>query len=279
MRSEGSGEAVVFLHGAMLHSGLWIGQLAHLGRKYRCIAYDLRGHGFTGRTGQPRYSAESYADDLADLLDVLDLSQANICGLSLGGMIAQIFAARYPEKVSRLILCDTVLSTTLFFSDRLLNSLLGLIAPPLIRFLPPARFRSITRQLRSLTGNDRWISLSEEGRAFVQEATQMVETAETLKILRAVQDFRGTNLRQVRQPVLLLHGAMESPLLQRQSRFFQEQLLDVRLSTIPNASHLSNLDNPALFNRELERFLEITAGSDLANQGFRVIGGSAGFSP
>lgn len=70
------------------------------------LAYDKRGHGLSG-LGDGVTSMEDHVDDLAALLDHLGMEKVVLCGLSIGGMIAQGFAARRPSFVRALILCDT----------------------------------------------------------------------------------------------------------------------------------------------------------------------------
>lgn len=70
------------------------------------LTYDQRGHGLSD-VGEAPYSMDDHVDDLAALLDHLGQTQAIVCGISFGGMVAQGLAARRPDLVKALILCDT----------------------------------------------------------------------------------------------------------------------------------------------------------------------------
>jgi 3-oxoadipate enol-lactonase len=85
----------------------WVFQTATLSKNYRLLQYDCRGQGQSDHPESP-YSMELHADDLALLLGALNVEKAHIAGISYGGEVVQAFALKYPEKVSSLILMDTV---------------------------------------------------------------------------------------------------------------------------------------------------------------------------
>src|SRR5215218_9197270 len=85
---------------------MWDAQARALSNRYRCLRYDTRGHGRSQVRDQP-VTIEDLADDLAGLLDALGVERAHIAGLSLGGMTAQAFGARHPERALSLTLMAT----------------------------------------------------------------------------------------------------------------------------------------------------------------------------
>ncbi|WP_417615405.1 3-oxoadipate enol-lactonase [Oceanisphaera sp.] len=85
---------------------VWEPLLPLLAGQYRFLRYDKRGHGLSDCPPAP-YHIDDHIHDLIGLLDALELSQVALCGLSVGGIIAQGVAARRPELVKALILCDT----------------------------------------------------------------------------------------------------------------------------------------------------------------------------
>jgi 2-succinyl-6-hydroxy-2,4-cyclohexadiene-1-carboxylate synthase len=84
---------LVFLHGWLLSQVYWQPLVNQLSRHYRCLTYDLRGFGQSGIGDRRTYSPESYAEDLSELLDRLNINSAWLVGHSLGGIIA-LWAAR-----------------------------------------------------------------------------------------------------------------------------------------------------------------------------------------
>lgn len=85
----------------------WAYQTKALSAHYRLLLYDCRGQGQSDHPDSP-YSMELHAEDLSTLLGALGIEQAHIAGISYGGELAQAFVLKYPEKVSSLILMDTV---------------------------------------------------------------------------------------------------------------------------------------------------------------------------
>jgi pimeloyl-ACP methyl ester carboxylesterase len=97
---RGEGEPLVLIHGGQLDSRMWDSQFDAYGRYFRVLRYDVRGFGGSP-LGEGTYS---HADDLAALMDYLDMPRAHLLGLSLGGMVATDFAVTYPGRVLSLVL-------------------------------------------------------------------------------------------------------------------------------------------------------------------------------
>ncbi|MEJ2262130.1 MAG: alpha/beta fold hydrolase [Anaerolineales bacterium] len=85
----------------------WVFQTSTLAEHYHLLQYDCRGQGQSDHPKGP-YTMEQHADDLAVLLESLEVESAHIAGISYGGEVAQAFALKYPQKVRSLILIDTV---------------------------------------------------------------------------------------------------------------------------------------------------------------------------
>jgi pimeloyl-ACP methyl ester carboxylesterase len=104
-RVSGQGEPVVQIHGAGFGHFNFDPVTPLLARRFRVIDYDMRGYGRSDRPLQ-RYDMEVWADDLAGLMDALGIQEAHVHGTSMGGMIAIVFAGKYPERtVSVVINC------------------------------------------------------------------------------------------------------------------------------------------------------------------------------
>lgn len=103
---HGKGEPLVNIPGAGSTLNGFYRFTPVFARKYRVVLYDPRGAGRTDAPDIP-YTTEMMADDLAELLDAIGIDSAHILGASMGGMIAQQFALRYPQRVRSLILACT----------------------------------------------------------------------------------------------------------------------------------------------------------------------------
>jgi len=103
---QGTGPVALFVHGVLLNKHLWRHQLADLSDIRRCIAVDLLAHGETDIAGDQDVSVTANAKMLEQLLDALNIEQADLVGNDSGGGIAQIFTALYPQRVRSLTLTD-----------------------------------------------------------------------------------------------------------------------------------------------------------------------------
>ena len=100
---SGEGQPVVQIHGSGFGRGNFATLTPLLSRSFRVIDYDMRGFGDSDAPVQ-EYSMELWADDLAGLLDALEVERAHVHGTSMGGMVAIPFAAKYPDRVHGLVL-------------------------------------------------------------------------------------------------------------------------------------------------------------------------------
>ena len=85
---------------------IWDGAIERLAVQYRVVSYDKRGHGLSDAPGGD-YTLDEHVDDLAGLLDFLGIGRLALAGVSVGGLIGQRFALRYPGRLAALVLCDT----------------------------------------------------------------------------------------------------------------------------------------------------------------------------
>jgi 3-oxoadipate enol-lactonase len=254
VQTQGTGAPLVFIHAALLNSDLWTQQIETFSDLFECVSYDLRGHGRSGPSSLKRYSIGTFAEDLAEILDALELRRPILCGLSMGGMIAQSFAARYPERVRALILCDTGISTRHYWSDRILNQAIGLVTPT-ATLLGVLEFRRFTHLVNQCFGDHSWVAQSAQSSDFVQNAVGMLRPSEVVKIVTAVRKFDSTPLYRPKVPTLILNGERDSPFILRHAKILQRAYSGADYRIVPQASHLANLDNPQVFNLMVLDFL------------------------
>ena len=105
-RRTGTGQPLVLLHPLALSGAVWGAFADRLSEDFDVIAADARGHGDSGWDGEP-FSIDDLADDIAALLDGLDLPSAHVVGMSMGGSTAVSFAGRHPARADGLVLADT----------------------------------------------------------------------------------------------------------------------------------------------------------------------------
>lgn len=107
---EGSKDkpCLVFVNSLGSDLRIWDEVVGHFINDFKVVRYDNRGHGLTDAPTPP-YSLDDFVRDLVGLLDGLEIKEATLCGLSVGGLIAQGLAINYPDRVRALVLADTAM--------------------------------------------------------------------------------------------------------------------------------------------------------------------------
>lgn len=251
--SRGSGWPVVFVHGGWLDRELWRPQLDRFGDEVRAVAVDCRDHGESDRV-EGGYGIDALADDLVALLDELGLARPVICGLSMGGLVAQRFAADYPDRTAGLVLAGTVTS----FPPLPLSGLQKRMVLPKPAYHAAARSMGAGAYFRLLLGwvesvQGRWLARTDAARAYALDAVDRYDVGPFLRVLDALYEFEAPQLPDV--PALVVHGDREARSVVRQSERLAERL-DADRTVVPDAAHLANRDNPAGFDRALAGFLD-----------------------
>ncbi len=113
---QGEGEPLVLLMGLGAHGTKWEQHLAAYKKHFQCILIDNRGAGQSDKPEMDAYSTEMMAQDTLGVLDALGIKKAHFHGISMGGAISQIIAAKHPERVRSLILTSTFAKPGVFFT-------------------------------------------------------------------------------------------------------------------------------------------------------------------
>ncbi|MFW9779879.1 MAG: alpha/beta fold hydrolase [Candidatus Heimdallarchaeota archaeon] len=254
---KGNGKPFVFIHGAFVSSTMWNPQVSYFSENYETVVYDIRGHGKTGSSEKKKYSVELYADDLAHFLGSLGIQKPIICGLSLGGMIAQVFATKYPAQLAALIVSDTAVTITLTWWDYIMRYLVGpkwlmLLS---LKMIGVPRFIRFSFWLAKFTRSKEWLG-NEEIIEYERKEMIRLDKKEYLKIFGSLYDFKLQPLEKVRVPTLVLNGQYEPKSLFKHAQKMEELISDCEIDKIPNAGHVTNLENIHDFNQRIESFLK-----------------------
>ena len=257
---RGEGPSAVFVHAAILDHSMWDRQVAALSDDYETVVYDLRGHGRTGGSDAPAYSVDRYVADLHALVEALELDRPALCGHSLGGMIAQAYAARYPDEIAGLVLADVMLTDTFEPGVRHLGEwvLRRVVLPALV---PPVGLFGYDRVERANVWlTDRLFGgvAGDYGNVErVREAGTRMTTDEFVKAIRAMERFRGPlDLSPVVVPALVLYGENELPFVVRHAAELAARLPDATVDRVPGGGHASNLDDPEYYAAAVRSLLE-----------------------
>lgn len=256
---RGEGQPVVFVHAAFVDHAMWDEQVAALGDDYRTVVYDVRGHGRTGGSPLSEYSTTLYAEDLRALVESLNLDRPVLCGLSLGGLIAQTYAATYPDEIAGLVLADTFTPPILSRGEWVLRRVvLNALIPP-VRLVGLERVEKtnvwLTERFFSGAGGDY------EKIEALRAAGPTITTVEFVKVVRSMTRFHGVDvdLAAITVPTLVVYGERELPFVKHHAARLAAHLSDVEVVELPEAGHASNLDDPERFTGVLQAFLGRTA--------------------
>ena len=255
---HGQGNPFIFIHGGLVTSTMWQSQVDYFFKFYKVITYDIRGHGKTGISPLRKYSIELFADDLKKLIEKLNIEKPNICGLSLGGMIAQVYAVKYPQGLRTLILSDTAISTSLTCWDKLMVYILfpKWIMIPTLRMMGVRNFIKYSFWIAKITRGKKWVGKTDIENYEKNERLKM-DKKEYLKVFGAIYDFKLQNLSKIILPTLVLNGENESKSVHYHAKVMKNLIPNCKSEIIPNAGHTSNLENPEEFNKALEKFLNM----------------------
>jgi len=253
---HGEGSPLLLIHGGLVDSRMWQPQVEPFSKKYGVITYDIRGHGQTGGSDKRAYSIQLLVEDLRALLEQLQVDKPVVCGLSLGGIVAQAYAASYPEDIAALILCDTAVSATLTTSDKIQTYLIGWSLAPSVRIMGARRFTDYSFGLAKLMRGETWFGQNAEAQAYVKEAMRTFDTAEMAKIYDLLVRFRTPELEKIKVSTLIINGEHESGSVFHHAEYLQKHISNTQVTMIPGAGHLSNVEKPEAFNERVLSFLE-----------------------
>ena len=246
---------VVLSHSLGSNLSMWDFQLSALEPHYRVFRYDTRGHGgsqtTSGESMPGAYTLDELGDDALALLDALGLEQVHWVGLSMGGMIGQNVVLRQPERFLSLSLCDTMAqlpsAAQSIWQERISTArnkgMEALVEPTMERWFTalyrdedPAGLKLI-RQYFLNTSIDGYIGCSEAIRQL---------------------DYLD-RLQEISIPTLIVVGEQDSGTPVSASQAMHERIKGSHLEIIPNAAHLSNVEQSEEFNRILSNFLHNVA--------------------
>jgi 3-oxoadipate enol-lactonase len=226
---------VVLIHSLALDRHVWDGVVPQLASKAEVLTYDCRGHGQSDRL-PGRYTAESFAEDLAQLLDHVGWDKAAIAGCSMGGCVALAFAGLHPERVTALGLIDT---TAWYGED----------APQTFRTRAEAAREKGMRGLVDFQVT-RWFSdtYRETNPPAMQRAVETF-VANDFECYAATTALLGdadarTYLPSLRMPVAILVGEEDYATPVAMAQYLHEQLPQSTLTVLPQARHLTPIEHP-----------------------------------
>jgi 3-oxoadipate enol-lactonase len=236
---------IMFSNSLCTTGAMWDDQAAALKAKYRVLRYDQRGHGAT-EAPRGRYAFATLLDDAIALLDALGIARTHFVGLSMGGATGAGLARLHPDRVDRVVICDSPCMSTpqsaQQWEERIAaaqkNGMAAVVEPTIARWFPPetvAKNPPHLDKLRRMIG-----------------ATPLDGY---IGCCAALADHNyNDKIDTVTRPVLFMVGEKDgvTPAAMKQ---MHERLSGSRYVVLSGAGHISNMDRPAEFTRAIEDFL------------------------
>jgi 3-oxoadipate enol-lactonase len=243
---QGSGPWVAMSHSLACDLHMWDEQVAMLAKDYTVLRFDTRGH---GKSDAPalEYTLEMLTEDAKGLLDALGIKSCHWVGLSMGGMIGQAFALRYPRVFKTLVLADT---TSRY--------------PPEAQSLWDGRIATAREKgMEALVEGtlSRWFTAG-----FRSTRGEVCDRVEAMIRATPVAGYAGcchaipkinftSRLKEISCPTLVIVGEQDAGTPVEMAREIHAAIPRSELVIIPSASHLSNIEQPKDFNRAIGAFL------------------------
>ncbi len=238
---------LVFSNSLATNLTAWTDQVRELKRAFRVLRYDQRGHG-ASEAPAGRYSFGLLIADALALMDALAITKAHFAGLSMGGATALGLAELHPERLDKVIVCDSgcqsTPASTLQWEERIAvaekQGMEALVEPTVARWFPA----------EVITANP----------PYLDKVRQMIRCTPVQGFIGcaaalADHDYAAA-ASTVKRPVLFLCGEKDG-VTPAAMRKLNASLPGSRYVELAGAGHISNLDQPAAFNRAVAEFLQV----------------------
>ena len=246
-QERGTGLPLIFLHAFPLNRTMWAPQEEALSSQFRVITVDLRGH---GESDAPlwHYTLDQAADDISALMDHLSIRQAVLVGLSMGGYILFSFYRRYPDRVKGLVLADTKAQADTpdgrdarFQMAQIANqqgstAIADLMLPKLLSPDTITTKPDLVRTIRSMIEGNQISGIAGDLMAMAErpDSTPLLET--------------------ITCPTHIIVGERDQATPPSEAKFMADRIPHARLTVIPDAAHLANVEQPDTFTHILHVF-------------------------
>lgn len=243
---SGSGPWLTLSHSLSCDLTMWQPQLAALERHFTVLRYDTRGHGQTDAPAGA-YTFDQLSDDVLGLLDALKIERTHYCGLSMGGMIGQHLALKAPDRIDRLVLADT-------------TSRMPAEARPLwaerIRIAEEKGMAAHVQPTLERWFTAPWRAAHPDVMETIGTLIRKTPVAGYVGCARAIARIDVTDrLNGIKAPTLVIVGRDDVGTPPAMSEAIAAAIPGARLEVIPEASHLSNIEQADAFNKLLLDFL------------------------
>ncbi|MDR2040172.1 MAG: alpha/beta hydrolase [Bacteroidales bacterium] len=237
------GESIVFLHPAFGDHRCFDRQIDCFSSKYRAITIDMLGHGLTG-VGKSKDKISATAGHIAEILKVENREQTHIVGVSLGSLLAQDFALKYPDKVLSL----TALGGYNINREQ----------PEVAKSQGREMFKWFFKMIFSMDAFRKYTAkvsvINEtEQTCFYESAKHF--TRRSFTVMSGLDALIANRNVERDWPLLILSGEKDNELALKMAKQWHKDDPDSKFHIIEKAGHCANMDNAKAFNRILMNFI------------------------
>jgi len=242
-------KAIIFLHGFPYNWRMWEKQIERLSKKYRCVAYDIRGLG-ESEIGDGQYTMEGFVEDLMTIVSELGLEKPAICGLSMGGYISLRALEKYEEKFGAAILCDT--RSNADDDNAKLRRQNGIIkinkegVESFVKEFVPNTFGDLFKQ-ENKEEYERWLNLCSSSNSIGVKGCLLAMLGRT---------DTTSYLPKINLPVLVLCGSYDALTPPEYMRDMSAKIKNSEFASVPKAGHMSPIENSDFVSDAIEGFLD-----------------------
>ncbi|HXE15361.1 MAG TPA: alpha/beta hydrolase [Bryobacteraceae bacterium] len=253
---HGQGSPLLLIMGLSFTLEMWHRALPELSKSYRCILFDNRGVGRSDAPRGRRYSIQTMAEDAAAVLDAAGVEEpAFVLGASMGGMIAQELALRYPYRVRALVLACTASG---FLWRRAWPRLEWV---PAIYYWVASKGEAHERALRRLLYAETTPTARIEEDIVIRMRCRPLRRPVLCQLAGILSWNSHRRLSQINVPTLAIHGDEDHILPPINGRIVAKQIPNAEFVLIPHAGHMLITDQPELSFRVVKQFLDRVAAS------------------
>jgi 3-oxoadipate enol-lactonase len=243
----GTGPSVMLSHSLACDLHMWDEQMAALTKKFTVLRYDTRGHG-KSEAPAGAYTLEQLADDAHGLLSALGIKQTHWVGLSMGGMIGQTFALKYPGIFKSMVLADTTSRYPKEAAGAWTDRIQTAQTKGMAAVVDGTLARWFTEPYRQS---------NPPGVARVGASIRATPVAGFVGCCHAIPQINLTHrLKEIQCPTLVIVGEQDPGTPVAMAREIHDAKPDSELVIIPSAAHLSNIEQADAFTAALLGFLD-----------------------
>jgi pimeloyl-ACP methyl ester carboxylesterase len=259
----GAGTPIVFVHEFAGDLRSYETQMRYFARRYRCIAFNARGYPPSDvPSDATKYSQDRARDDIRAVLDALQLPQAHVVGISMGGFATLHFGMTYPERALSLVVAGCGYGAEPGKRDQ--------FHAETDRTIANIERDGMAKVAETYgTGPTRVQLMRKDPRGFAEFMSQLKEhsTQGSANTMRGVQRMRPSlyelveRMKALTVPTLIMTGDEDDPCLEP-ALLMKRAIRSAQLVVLPGTGHALNLEEPDLFNRFVDDFLhQVTAGA------------------